>query len=407
MGEVVERVLFQRGERLPLLLVGVAGRSPLVAVGRSRGVAPAALQDNRAVVGRILDGLDRRHGVSSGIAREDLARHDLYTRFVGRAARDRADAAVVVLCGDHAGHVRTVARVVQVVPRDNARVGHEVESVDVSGISVAVVVLLRTVDLILVRPDVVAKLGVSLADALVEHGNDDRRIARREFPCFFALHIGSDDAPRHLAGFGAGEQVAAVDQVPLLDHQLVVERILALRGTRLPLDGLEGLARQGHGLAGGVVRAFDLTVRGGVLHLAQRRESFDHLLDGVVLVEADHVPQVQSGLAGPLLGAFVHREDPFDLVTAHQVEHLIDGEDARAGGRRPRSGLDDRLIEDVAHVALEFHEHLARYGFHLLRAFGFGRAGRRQFFVRAGTEGEQRCGADAVYGFFHILIVLC
>ena len=60
MQEVVEGVLLQRGVRRPLLFVLEARRPPLVAVGAARDIAPAALQDDGAVVGRVLDGPDGR-----------------------------------------------------------------------------------------------------------------------------------------------------------------------------------------------------------------------------------------------------------------------------------------------------------------------------------------------------------
>ena len=117
MQEVVEGVLLQRGVRRPLLFVLEARRPPLVAVGAARDIAPAALQDDGAVVGRVLDGPDGRQRVADRVAREYLAAHDLHARDVAVAAGDRADAdAVVVLRGDYARYVRAVPRVVDVIP---------------------------------------------------------------------------------------------------------------------------------------------------------------------------------------------------------------------------------------------------------------------------------------------------
>ena len=79
-------------------------------------------------------------------------------------------------------------------------------------------------------------------DAFVEHGDDDRLVARRGFPRLFALHVGIDD--RLVA-----EQVASVDQVPLHRQQLVVEGIARIPGgTGRTLHGGEGLADLGLGL---------------------------------------------------------------------------------------------------------------------------------------------------------------
>lgn len=153
--------------------------------------------------------------------------------------------------GDYARHMRAVAGIVDVVPRDDARVLDEVVAVDVALIAVAVVILVRAVDFVLVDPHVVLQIGVLDHHALVEYGHDDRLVARREFPRLLALHVGVHD------GFPA-EHVAAVHEVPLLRKQQVVEGIgrgFARPGRALVLDGFERLAGEGHRLFPGVVGA--------------------------------------------------------------------------------------------------------------------------------------------------------
>ena len=263
-------------------------------------------------------------------------------------------ASIVVLRGDYARHMRAVAGVVDVVPRDDARVLDEVVAVDVALIAVAVVVLVRAVDFVLVDPHVVLQVGVLDHHALVEDGHDDRLVARREFPSLLALHVGVHD------GFPA-EHVAAVHEVPLLREQHVVERIGRgfARPGRTLLDGFQRLAGEGRRLFAGVVGAVDGAVDADVLHLAQRRESLGDLGGGILLAEADHVPQVQFRFAGALLVARVHREDALDLVTADDVQNLIDGENARTGRGAAAAG-DALPVEDVAYVRCEFHQHLPR-----------------------------------------------
>ena len=117
MYEVLQRLLFERHAFLPLFLCLEARLAPFVAVGQSRNVAPAALQDHGAVVGGVFDRLDRGQRVAGRAARKNLARHDLRAGDAAPAAGDRADAdAVVVLRGDYARHMRAVAGVVDVVP---------------------------------------------------------------------------------------------------------------------------------------------------------------------------------------------------------------------------------------------------------------------------------------------------
>ena len=117
MYEVLQRLLFERHAFLPLFLCLEARLAPFVAVGQSRNVAPAALQDHGAVVGGVFDRLDRGQRVAVRAARKNLARHDLRAGDAAPAAGDRADAdAVVVLRGDYARHMRAVAGVVDVVP---------------------------------------------------------------------------------------------------------------------------------------------------------------------------------------------------------------------------------------------------------------------------------------------------
>ena len=359
MYEVLQRLLFERHAFLPLFLCLEARLAPFVAVGQSRNVAPAALQDHGAVVGGVFDRLDRGQRVAGRAARKNLARHDLRAGDAAPAAGDRADAdAVVVLRGDYARHMRAVAGVVDVVPRDDARVLDEVVAVDVALIAVAVVILVRAVDFVLVDPHVVLQVGVLDHHALVEDGHDDRLVARREFPRLLALHVGVHD------GFPA-EHVAAVHEVPLLRKQQVVEGIgrgFARPGRALVLDGFERLAGEGHRLFPGVVGAVDGAVEADVLHFAQRREFLGDLGGGELLAEADHVPQVQFRFAGALLVARVHGEDALDLITADDVQNLIDGENARTGRGAAAAG-DARPVEYVAYVRCEFHQHLPRLVF--------------------------------------------
>ena len=217
---------------------------------------------------------------------------------------------------------------------------------------------MRAVDFVLVDPHVVLQVGVLDHHALVEDGHDDRLVARREFPRLLALHVGVHD------GFLA-EHVAAVHEVPLLRKQQVVEGIgrgFARPGRALVLDGFERLAGEGHRLFPGVVGAVDGAVEADVLHFAQRREFLGDLGGGELLAEADHVPQVQFRFAGALLVARVHGEDALDLITADDVQNLIDGENARTGRGAAAAG-DARPVEYVAYVRCEFHQHLPRLVF--------------------------------------------
>ena len=122
------------------------------------------------------------------------------------------------------------------------------------------------------------------------------------------------------------------------------------------------LRERGHRLFPGVVGAVDGAVEADVLHFAQRREFLGDLGGGELLAEADHVPQVQFRFAGALLVAGVHGEDALDLITADDVQNLIDGENARTGRGAAAAG-DARPVEYVAYVRCEFHQHLPRLVF--------------------------------------------
>lgn len=66
---------------------------------------------------------------------------------------------------------------------------------------------------------------------------------------------------------------------------------------------------------------------------------------------------MQFRFAGALLVARVHGEDALDLITADDVQNLIDGENARTGRGAAAAG-DARPVEYVAYVRCEFHQHL-------------------------------------------------
>ena len=224
-------------------------------------------------------------------------------------------------------------------------------------------------------------------DAFVEHGDDDRLVARRGFPRLFALHVGIDD--RLLA-----EQVASVDQVPLHRQQLVVEGIARIPGgTGRTLHGGEGLAGERHRLLAGVVGTADRAVEVHVLDFAQGRKFLGDLLGGVVVAEAYDVPQVQLRFAGALLVAAVYGEDALDLVAAHDIEYLVDRKDARAGGGAAAAGRCGRLVEYLAHVRRKFDEYLPRL---VLGGGVRARAGRRELLVGAGGKCQECNGKNAV-----------
>lgn len=280
-----------------------------------------------------------------------------------------------------------MTRIADVVPRDDARVEDEVVAVDVAFVAIAVVVLLRAVNLAFVDPHVVLQVGVFDHDAFVEHGDDDRLVARRGFPRLFTLHVGIDD--RLLV-----EQVAAVDQVPLHRQQLVVEGIARIPGgTGRTLHGGEGLAGEGHRLLAGVVGTADRAVEVHVLDFAQGRKFLGDLLGGVVVAEAYDVPQVQLRFAGALFVAAVYGEDAFDLVAAHDVENLVDRKDARAGGGAAAAGRCGRLVEYLAHVRRKFDEYLPRL---VLDRGVLSGAGRRELLVGAGGKCQECNGKNAV-----------
>ena len=66
-----------------------------------------------------------------------------------------------------------VSCVIDVICKDVADVVHEVESVVVTGISVSVVVLVRSFDLVLVHPHVGLKVRMCYVDSLIENRYDD------------------------------------------------------------------------------------------------------------------------------------------------------------------------------------------------------------------------------------------
>lgn len=196
LDEVVQRLFLQRIGRFPLLLGGGTqhgAEDRLVGIGRD--ISPTALQDDRAVVGRILDRFGLLVQRGAHVARKDLARHDLHTAAAAVvSAGDAADApAVAVDGGDGSGDMRAVARVALARPGNQARVLHEIVAVNVVLIAVAVGVFAGIEHLAVVLPHIGLQVGVGVHHTLVEHGDDDRRIARAHLPRLHAIDVATGD----------------------------------------------------------------------------------------------------------------------------------------------------------------------------------------------------------------------
>ncbi len=194
MYEIIESHFLDRAVLHPHLVRRVS-LSVDIAVRSSGNVSPAALEDYSSVVSRIFDRTYLGKSACLDIAREYLAAHDFHARFFGRAARYRADAfAVVVLGGYHSCHVRAMSGVIYVIGSDKACVPHEIVSVPVSGISVAVHVLGTSINrLTRISPHVRKQVRMGEIHTLVKHRHNYGRVARTFLPGLLDLNVSTCD----------------------------------------------------------------------------------------------------------------------------------------------------------------------------------------------------------------------
>ena len=222
-----------------------------------------------------------------------------------------------------------MSRVVSVVPSDDARILHEVVAIAVAHVAIAVVIVVRTPYLILVNPDVFLQVGVIDKDTLVKHRHDHLLVARRALPRALALHIGIAHRLRLLA---LAELIATIDQVPLRRQQRVVHRA---RRACCVLGRSQTLRRQRCSL--GAVGALDRTVEIDRLHLTQRLHTLCNLLGRATSTETNHIPLMQTLLAGTCLGTLVKREDALQLIAVDCLQNLVQRHRATACSRAARS----------------------------------------------------------------------
>ena len=350
VGEVVERTLFERSTSLPLLLRSEALLAPIVGIGSTRNVAPTALQHYRSIVRRIFDSAYYGQRIRACIARKDLAHHNLHTIACARAASYRADTHTVIIhCRDHTRHVRAVSRIIHIVPRDDARTLHEVITVAVARIAIAVVVIARAPHLVLIDPDVSLQIGVIDKDTLVQHSHNHLLVARRTLPRALALHIG---IAYRLDQTTLAELIASIHQVPLRRQQRVVHRLGGCACCTLCRS--QTANAQWSSLC--AIGTFDRAVEIDRLHLAKPCQSLGNLLGSARRTETHDVPLMQTLLARTLLGALVNREDALQIVALDRLQNLVHSHHATA---RCRATCSLRLRDHIGNLSREFDDHLA------------------------------------------------
>ena len=379
VGEVVQRTLFERSTCLPRLLRRETSLAPIVDVGSTRNIAPTALQNHSAIVGSILDRANNSQRTRTRNAREDLANHNLHTIAGATTARYRADTHTIIIdCRDHTRNVRAVTRVIDIVPRDDTRALHKVVTVAVALVAIRVVILARTPHLVLIDPDVSLQVGMFDKNTLVEHRNNHLLVARRAFPRTLALHIG---ITHRLDLVALAELIATIDEVPLSCQQRVVHRLNSC--SRCALSRRQTLCTQRSSLA--AIGTFDRAVEINRLYLAQRLQTLSHLLGRATRTKTDHIPLMQTLLAGALLGALVDREDTLQLIALDSLQHLVQSH-RTATCRRTARSLN--LRDHIGNLRSELHDHLTlNIGSRDLRLGGRGRRN-----LAFGTRRKRHCG---------------
>ena len=216
MDEIVQGLAFQGIVGHPLLGSGVH-RLPVVAVGRSGIVTPAALKYDCTVVSRIFDGSHLVEHSAALYSRENLAAHKAHSLCTAVSSGYGTDAyAVVVHRAYDSGHVGAVSAVVLVGSGNNRSPERKIVTVHVSGISVAVIVFVGAPDFALIHPQGILEVRMGYVYTLVEHSHDDGRVTGTKLPGLFHTHVGS------FAELGRSH-IAVIHKMPLELEVLIVE----------------------------------------------------------------------------------------------------------------------------------------------------------------------------------------
>ena len=171
-----------------------------------------------------------------------------------------------------------VTAVIHIRSGNNRSVESEIVAIHISRIAVAVIVLVGTPNLVLIDPHSVLEVGMSVINALIEHCNNNRRVACTQIPGL--LH--SDISP-FLELYGS--ESAVIHQMPLIGKSGIIEIPGCGAGLRARLLGVER-----NGLA--AVCLLETAVAVHCAHLSEARKFGIYPLHRSILVKTYPVPQV-------------------------------------------------------------------------------------------------------------------
>ena len=304
-------------------------------------ISPAALTDQRAVIGGVAERIHGRVVPLIGIA-DDLAGHDFHTARAVASACDSTDAPIVVVDrGDRTGHMRSVVGVgvinlpliflrIHIRPVERRRIVNEIISVQVA---------LRGIG---VGPDIRFQIFVRILNGLIEHGHDDVAAALTFGPCVEQVDVG--------AGFGDKHLLPVVIVVPLRRKQRIVHRH---RRTGCGRSNTAQRPDRSAVFESGTMRIFEhrdaAVLTQFIYHLPQRKRR----------IESDLIPLMQPESAVALLEPRIGAEQRTDTVDAYGGKQLVGRSESRTGygSRGERGGeriggrrfeLDDQLTFDSA-----------------------------------------------------------
>ena len=188
---------------------------------------------------------------------------------------------------------------------------HEVIAMDVSCISVSVIILMRLPYLILVHPHACLEVRMRYIYALIKDSHDDRRVSCSKFPRFLHVDIGSlDELGR--------TKVSIVYNMPLVRKKRVIE--YACSWGKL----LKFLFCKRNCL---LLRSpLECTVVLDLAYLTELRKICCHFCYRMLVAETHYVPQMKTFLASLVLCAKVYRENSLDLITVDKIKDLINAE---------------------------------------------------------------------------------
>ena len=237
---------------------------------------------------------------------------------------------------------------------------------------------------------------MSIHDAFVQHGNNNRRVTRTFLPCFRTTDITS--CFRTILQFILIIKCinSAVDIMPLIRQTGIIEYAFCFPRTRSCLlfqSAFANISAIGLFLVSTLNAAVCLYF-GNFAQLTEPAGCFFHIR---IFIKLHPIPQMQSCGAGPFFISGIYRKYTFKMISPQNSQHLVGRRNPGTGHSSPASGSNRKSpVKDLRHCRVELYQQFT--GSDIRRKLDFRppcRGGRlfNQFLFRAGSQrqGKQCC----------------